>query len=66
MPEVASISTTRAVIRDCQDTSESGVQDIKTGRKETKGVPRTLVVSNLKLVDGAWRIVKIDYRGPRC
>ena len=65
-PEIASVSSDSAVIRDCQDTSKSGVLNISTGHKETKGVPRTLVITNFKQVDTAWRITKIDYQGPKC
>jgi len=65
-PKVASIGAQRALIRDCQNTSESGVQDVKSGRKETKGVPRTLVVTDLKRVENSWKITRIDYRGPGC
>jgi hypothetical protein len=65
-PSVASIDSDSAVVRDCQDTSGSGVEDAETGAKETRGVPRTLVVTNLKRMDNAWRISKIDYRGPKC
>lgn len=65
-PKVTSIDSSSAVIEDCQDTSNSGVQDTKTGRKETKGVPRALVVADLERLDGTWKIVKIDYRGAEC
>lgn len=65
-PDVTSIDTSSAVVSDCQDTSNSGVKDRKTGRKETRGIPRALVVANLAAVDGTWKIVKIDYRGAKC
>lgn len=65
-PEVTSIDTSTAVVRDCQDTSNSGVKDRKTGRKDTKGIPRALVVADLRTDGGTWKIVRIDYRGARC
>jgi hypothetical protein len=66
-PKIASITADAAVIRDCQDTSESGVENVKSGLKETKGVPRTLVVTDLERGDSSsWRITKIDYLGSRC
>jgi hypothetical protein len=65
-PDVTSIDTSTAVVTDCQDTSNSGVKDRKTGRKETKGIPRALVVADLRAVGGTWKIIKIDYRGARC
>jgi hypothetical protein len=55
-----------ATIRDCQDSSRAGVQDAKTGHKDTVGVPRTLLVTTLKHVDGTWKIASIDFRGPKC
>jgi hypothetical protein len=65
-PRVTSIHSDSAVVRDCQDTSKSGVEDVDTGEKETRGVPRTLVITNLKRTGDSWRISKIDYRGPKC
>lgn len=65
-PEVKSIDISSAVVSDCQDTSNSGVKDRKTGRKETRGIPRALVIANLAAVDGTWKIVEIDYRGAKC
>jgi hypothetical protein len=65
-PRITDLGSNTAVIRDCQDTSKSGIQDVKTGDKETKGVPQTLVVTDLRRVDGLWKITKIDYRGPKC
>ena len=63
-PHVMSLDVEDAVVRDCQDTSRSGVEDVKTGRNETGGIPRTLVVTNMHLSEGTWRISKIDYRDP--
>ena len=65
-PDVTSINATTAVVTDCQDTSNSGVKDRKTGHKETKGIPRALVVADLTAVGGTWKIAKIDYRGAKC
>jgi len=65
-PDAVAVHGSTATIRDCQDTSASGVQDVKTGRQETKGLPRTLVVTTLKAIDGTWKISSIDYRGPKC
>jgi hypothetical protein len=65
-PDVTSINETTAVVTDCQDTSHSGVKDRKTGHKETKGIPRALVITNFTAIGGSWKIVKIDYRGAKC
>ena len=65
-PEVISIDASSAVVRDCQDTSNSGVKDRKSGHKETKGIPRALVVTNFRTDNSVWKISKIDYRGAKC
>jgi hypothetical protein len=65
-PGKVAIKARTATVRDCQDTSGSGVQDAKTGRKDTKGLPRTLVITTLKEVDETWKISSIRYQGPKC
>jgi len=65
-PSSIAVHDSTATVRDCQDTSASGVQDAKTGRKETKGLPRTLVITTLKAIDGTWKISSIEYQGPKC
>jgi hypothetical protein len=65
-PDPIVLRGTVATIRDCQDSSSAGVQDARTGHKDTVGVPRTLVVTTLKAVEGTWKIASIDFRGPKC
>jgi len=66
-PEVAAIVSGTASVRDCQDSSHAGVEDRKTGRKLTVGVPRNPVRATLRRGDdGLWRIATIEYPGGSC
>jgi hypothetical protein len=57
-----------AVVRDCQDTSNSGRKKESTGQILSKGVSRAAVTVTLKRGDdGVWRASKVDYpAGKRC
>jgi hypothetical protein len=57
-----------AIVRDCQDTSDSGRKKESTGQILSKGVSRAAVTVTLKRGDdGVWRASKVDYpAGKRC
>jgi hypothetical protein len=68
-PVIQSLSEDRAiaVVNDCQDSTGSGVLDLKTGRKLTKGVARNHVIATLhRQPDQAWRVVFITYPKSPC
>jgi hypothetical protein len=51
-----------AVIRDCQDTSQTGSYEINTGYKKTVGVPaRAMQGLLVKGADGTWRVAQVFY-----
>lgn len=51
-----------AIVRDCQDTSDSGRKKASTGKVLSKGVSRAAVVVTFKLGDdGVWRASAVDY-----
>lgn len=56
-----------AVLRDCQDASQSGQVDTRTGARKTVGVARNPVTATLlRGADGAWRVSEIGYPGGDC
>jgi hypothetical protein len=56
-----------AVVRDCQDATHTGDQDLKTGRRLTKGTPHTLVVSTLHSASGGhWRVAFVTFPKRSC
>jgi hypothetical protein len=68
-PTVQSLSLPQklAVIRDCQDSSHSGVEDKSNQRHVTVGTARNLVVSTLHLgSDGKWRVAFVSYPKSKC
>lgn len=67
-PEVELRDDTIAVVRDCQDTSDSGRKKESTGRILSKGVSRAAVVVTFELGDdGVWRASKVVYpSGTKC
>ena len=65
-PLAVSVTGTQAEVKDCQDTSDSGIVDLKTGNKVTVGIPRALVITTLVYAGDSWRIATIDYQGPKC
>ncbi|MHB2023192.1 MAG: hypothetical protein ACYCO3_07685 [Mycobacteriales bacterium] len=67
-PEIVSFSLSRglAVIRDCQNSSRSGIEVAATGKPVTVGPPRNPVDSTMHLIAGTWRIVFIQHPGGTC
>jgi hypothetical protein len=65
-PLKVTVTGDQAEVRDCQDTSNSGIADLKTGNKVTRGIPRALVITTLVFSGDSWRIATIDYQGPKC
>ena len=66
-PTVVRMDGSSADVRDCQDSSRAGVEDLKTLQKLNVGVPRNLVMSTLlRSPDGQWRISTIVYPGGQC
>lgn len=67
-PEVSLLQGDSAAIRDCQDTSRSGLMNKATGEKLTVGVPAYLRLSVMqRSADGAWRLVTVDgYPNAKC
>jgi hypothetical protein len=68
-PKVEQLSTEQslAVIDDCQDSSGSGVIDLSTQRKLTKGTVRNHVVVTLhRGADGIWRVAFVSYPKTSC
>jgi hypothetical protein len=57
-----------AIVRDCQDTSNSGRKKESTGQILSRGVSRAAVTVTLKRgEDGVWRASEVDYpAGKRC
>ena len=57
----------RAEVQDCQDASQAGQADARTGKPRTVGVPRNPVKGTLvRGADGAWRVALIEYPGGNC
>lgn len=60
-PEVALLGAADAAIRDCQDSSHTGLMNKATGEKLTVGVPAFLRLSQMKRgTDGTWRVTTVD------
>lgn len=56
----------KAVIDDCQDSSQSGNADRATGRKVTVGVARNHVVVTMTRSDGVWKVYFVSHTKTRC
>ncbi len=55
------------VVDDCMDSRQSGLVDLKSGRKLTAGVARNHVVTTLhQTPDGGWRVVFVSYTSSPC
>ncbi len=55
------------VIDDCMDSRQSGLLDLKSGRKLTAGVARNHVVTTLhQPPDGGWRVVFVSHTSSPC
>jgi len=68
-PSVDSLSAPQrvAVIRDCQDSSHSGVEQKSDHRHLTVGTARNLVVTTMRLGDdGTWRVSYVTYPKAKC
>lgn len=57
-----------ATVVDCQDASNSGKADLKTGEKRTVGVERNPVRARLERdpTDGTWKVAQITFPGGDC
>lgn len=56
-----------AVVDDCQNSAGSGVVDLSSGQRLTKGVPRNHVVSTMhRGSDGIWRVASVEYPNTSC
>ncbi|MEO3806667.1 hypothetical protein [Nonomuraea sp. B1E8] len=57
----------RAVLHDCQDGTNGGHADHRTGKRLTHGMPGTHMVAALaKEADGVWRVAKVDQVDEPC
>lgn len=66
-PEVLSIKGDVATVQDCQDGSNDGQKDLRTGKKITKGLPRTLVKATLRQgPDLVWRVSTVTFPEGEC
>ncbi len=68
-PKIEQLSTAQslAVVDDCQDSSGSGVIDLATHQKLTKGTRRNHVVVTLNRgADGVWRVAFVSYPKSSC
>ena len=66
-PRLAFLGADRAVIEDCQDSSEAGVADRHTGRHLTRGSQRNHVSATMRRApDGEWRVAYISYPDTPC
>jgi hypothetical protein len=56
-----------ATVTDCQDASQSGQLDIKTGKRTTVGIPRNPVMGRMQRdTVGEWRVAEISFPGGTC
>ncbi|MFD8497749.1 hypothetical protein [Amycolatopsis sp. NPDC059657] len=60
------VSGQSATVKDCQDASQSGQADAKTGKPKTVGVPRNPIAASLIRTDGGWKVSQITYPGGTC
>lgn len=68
-PEIEMLSVDRgtAVVRDCADSSQTGLMDAATGEKLTKGVERNPVVTTMhRGDDGVWRVTFLTHPQTSC
>jgi hypothetical protein len=66
---ITQLSTAKgvAVVRDCQDASQTGDKDMRSGKLLTKGTTRTLVVTTLHAVaGGTWKVVFVSFPRQSC
>jgi hypothetical protein len=60
-PTDVSLTDSRAVVRDCQDSHSAGVERVATGAHLTVGVSRHLVTATLLLHGKLWKVSRVDY-----
>jgi len=66
-PTVRRVTGSRATVGDCQDASQAGQADARTGKPETVGVARSPVEATmLRGADGRWRVSDVRYMGGSC
>jgi len=66
-PKAPEIAGAVATVQDCQDTSQAGQKDRKTGERLTKGVKNNPVVVTMKRSkDGVWRVATVEYVDGEC
>ena len=68
-PAIEMLSEDRgiAVVRDCADSSQTGLMDAATGEKLTRGVERNPVVTTMhRGADGVWRVTFLTHPQTSC
>jgi hypothetical protein len=66
-PPVLRLAVGRAEVFDCQDASQAGQADSRTGRPRTVGVARSPVEAVvLRGADGVWRVSDVRYVSGSC
>jgi hypothetical protein len=66
-PTVRRVAGSRATVADCQDASQAGQADARTGKPKTVGVARSPVeAAMLRGADGVWRVSDVRYTGGSC
>ncbi len=56
-----------AILNDCQDGSQAGYLDTKTGNKLTVGTPNTLMRGTLQRTSDGWRVASAELlQGEKC
>ena len=68
-PAIEMLSTDRgiAVVRDCADSTQTGLMDAATGQKLTTGVERNPVVTTMhRGDDGSWRVTFLTHPEASC
>ena len=66
-PRLIDLGPSTATIKDCQDSSQAGIVDLKSDDRLTVGVARNPVKATVKLDgDGRWKIATITYPSGDC
>jgi hypothetical protein len=55
-----------AVVDDCQDSSQAGIEDAKTHKHLTIGVSRNHVVVTMHRSTQGWRVAFVSYSRTKC
>ena len=65
--EVVDLGAGTVTIRDCQDSSHSGIEEVDSGKPFTVGVQRNPVRSRMEIgTDGRWRLATIEFLATPC